>query len=80
MSDEELFGKFKKVIVETIDCDEDKVTKEASFRGDLGADSLDTYDIVYALEQELEIKISDEDAQEFETVGDAFEYIKTLVK
>ena len=53
---------------------------ESSFRQDLGADSLDTYKLVYAIEEELGISIPDEKANEFETVGDALNYIKTQVK
>ncbi|HPG96700.1 MAG TPA: acyl carrier protein, partial [Rectinema sp.] len=52
----------------------------ASFRQDLGADSLDTYELVYGIEEELSIQIPDEKANEFETVKDAFEFIKTQVK
>ena len=53
---------------------------ESSIRQDLGADSLDTYELVYAIEEELGISIPDEKANEFETVGDALEFIKTQVK
>ncbi len=80
MSEEELFSTFKRIIAEQVDCDEAKITADTSFRADLNADSLVIYDIVYALEQELEINIADEAAQEFETVGEAFELIKKLVK
>ena len=47
-----------------------------SFRGDLGADSLDTYELVYAIEEELGVSIPDDKANEFETVRDAYEFIK----
>ena len=48
---------------------------EASFRKDLGADSLDTYDLVYALQDETGVTISDDEANSFETVGDAVKYL-----
>lgn len=77
---EELFNKVKKIIVEKLDVDESKITMTASFRQDLGADSLDTYELVYALEEELGIQIPDEKANEFETVGDAVEFIKSVAE
>ena len=77
---DELFTKIKKIIAEKLEVDEDKITLEASFRQDLGADSLDTYELVYAIEEELGISIPDEKANEFETVRDALEYIRSQVK
>ncbi|MBN1697807.1 MAG: acyl carrier protein [Spirochaetales bacterium] len=74
---DELFEKVKKLIAENLEIDEDKITMEASFRQDLGADSLETYELVYAIEEELGIRIPDEKANEFETVGDAFNYLKS---
>jgi acyl carrier protein len=78
--DDELLKKMKKLIAEKLEVDEDKITMESSFRQDLGADSLDTYELVYAIEEEMGISIPDEKANEFETVGDAVEYIKTQIK
>ena len=78
--DDELFEKMKKLIAKKLDVDEGKITMEASFRQDLGADSLDTYELVYAIEEELEIRIPDEKANEFETVKDAYEFIKSQQK
>ena len=60
-----------------MDIDESKVTLDSSFRGDLGADSLDTYELVYAIEEELGVSIPDEKANEFETVRDAYDFIKS---
>jgi acyl carrier protein len=77
---DELFLKIKKIIAEKLEVEEDKITLEASFRQDLGADSLDTYELVYGIEEELGISIPDEKANEFETVKDAYEYIKSQVK
>jgi acyl carrier protein len=55
--------------------DEAQVTNEASFMDDLGADSLDTVELVMALEEEFEVEISDEDAEKIQTVQDAVDYI-----
>ena len=74
---DELFEKMQKLIVEKLDIDAAKVTLDASFRNDLGADSLDTYELVYAIEEELGISIPDEKANEFETVRDAYDFIKS---
>lgn len=76
---EDVFEKVKKLIAEKLEVEEDKITPEASFRQDLGADSLDTYELVYAIEEEMGISIPDEKANEFETVGDAVEFLKTQV-
>ena len=73
---DELFNKIQKLIAEKLEIDESKVTMDSSFRGDLGADSLDTYELVYAIEEELGVSIPDEVANEFETVRDAYDFIK----
>ena len=77
---DDLFEKMKKLIAEKLEVDEGKITMDASFRQDLGADSLDTYELVYAIEEEMSISIPDEKANEFETVRDAYEYIKSQQK
>ena len=77
---DEIFEKIKKLIADKLEIDEEKVVLEASFRQDLGADSLDTYELVYAIEETMGIKIPDEKANEFETVKDAYEYIKSQQK
>ena len=74
---DELFEKIQKLIAEKLDIDESKVTLDSSFRGDLGADSLDTYELVYAIEEELGVSLPDEKANEFETVRDAYDFIKS---
>ena len=74
---DELFVKIQKLIAEKLGIDESKVTMDASFRGDLGADSLDTYELVYAIEGEMGVSIPDDKANEFETVKDAYDYIKS---
>ena len=77
---DEVFEKVKKIIAEKRDIEEDKITMEASFRQDLGSDSLGTYVLIYALEEEMGIQIPDEKANEFETVGNAVEFIKSVAK
>jgi acyl carrier protein len=66
----------KKIISEQLGVEEDEVTPEASFVEDLGADSLDTVELVMALEEEFGIEIPDEDAEKILTVGKALDYIK----
>ncbi len=70
------FEKIKAVIAEQLGVDESKITMDASFADDLGADSLDVVDLIMGLEQEFDMEIPDEDAEGIVTVGDAVEYIK----
>jgi acyl carrier protein len=77
MDKNELLNKMKKLIAERLEIDESKITAASSFRDDLGADSLDTYELVYAIEEELGITIPDEKANDFNTVGDALEFINS---
>ncbi len=77
---DELFDKIQKLIADKLEIDASKVTLESSFRGDLGADSLDTYELVYAIEEELGVQIPDEKANEFETVKDAYDFIVSQKK
>ena len=65
----------KKIVVEQLGVTEDEVTLEASFVDDLGADSLDTVELVMALEEAFSIEIPDEDAEKIVSVGDAIKYI-----
>ena len=74
---DELFVKMQKLIADKLEVDESKVTLDANFRQDLSADSLDTYELVYAIEEELGVSVPDEKASEFETVRDAYEFIKS---
>lgn len=71
--------KVKRIIAEQLKVSEDKVVPEASFVGDLGADSLDTVELVMALEDKFETEIHDEDAQKILTVQDAIDYITSRV-
>ncbi|BCA79814.1 MAG: acyl carrier protein [Desulfuromonadales bacterium] len=65
----------KQIVAEQLGVDEDQVTNDASFMDDLGADSLDTVELVMALEEEFDVEISDEDAEKIQTVQDAISYI-----
>lgn len=65
----------KAIIAEQLGVKEEEVTNDASFVDDLGADSLDTVELVMALEEEFDIEISDEDAEKIQTVQDAIDYI-----
>jgi len=70
-------AKVKEIIVEQLGVDEAQVKAEASFIDDLGADSLDTVELVMAFEEKFDIEIPDEDAEKMRTVGDAIEYLKS---
>ncbi|MDJ0583046.1 acyl carrier protein [Crocosphaera sp.] len=72
---QEIFEKVKTVVVQQLEVEEDKVTPEASFANDLAADSLDTVELVMALEEEFDIEIPDEAAEKIATVGDAVDHI-----
>lgn len=74
MSD--VLERVKKVVVEQLSVDENIVTPEASFTGDLGADSLDTVELVMAFEEEFGCEIPDEEAEKIATVQDAVNYIE----
>ena len=76
MPDQEIENKVKQIIVDELGVDENEVTPNARFIDDLGADSLDTVELVMALEEEFGLDIHDEDADKFKTVGDALSYLK----
>jgi acyl carrier protein len=69
--------KVKEIIVENLGVDAEKVTESASFVEDLGADSLDTVELVMAFEEEFDVEIPDEDAERMRTVGEAIQYLKS---
>jgi len=75
-----LMDMVKKIIVEQLGVDEAEVTESAHFIDDLGADSLDTVELILSFEEEFDISIPDEDAEKLETVGKAVEYLKANVK
>jgi acyl carrier protein len=79
MSQEEIYQKVKKIVAEQLSVDESEVKPEASFANDLGADSLDTVELVMALEEEFDIEIPDEAAEGIATVQAAVDYINGKV-
>ena len=76
MSD--ISSKVKAIIVEKLVIDESEVTDTASFTADLGADSLDTVELLMEFEKEFNIQISDEDAEKIQTVADVVKYIENV--
>lgn len=73
----EIADKVKAIIVDKLSVDENEVTPAAEFTKDLGADSLDTVELIMEFEKEFDIKIPDEDAEKITTVGDAISYIES---
>ena len=73
------FEKIKKIIAEVLNVDENEITMETTFTDDLGADSLDIFQIIMGLEEEFDIEIANEDAEKIVTVGDAVEQIKNAL-
>ncbi len=75
----DVFERVKKIVVENLDVEADKVSEKASFIDDLGADSLDLVELVMAFEEEFNIEIPDEIQENIQTVGDAVTHIKEHV-
>ena len=73
------FEKLKKIIAEVLNVDEEEITMETTFVDDLGADSLDVFQIIMGLEEEVDIEIPNEEAEKIVTVGDAVEQIKNAL-
>ncbi len=72
---EEALERVRAILVEQLGVDEEQVTEDASFQGDLDADSLDLVELIMELEDQFGVKISDEDAQKIGTVGQAVDYV-----
>ncbi len=79
VTQEEIFSKVQKIVSEQLGVDSGEVKPEASFANDLGADSLDTVELVMALEEEFNVEIPDESAEGITTVQDAVNFIKDKV-
>jgi len=75
-----IVDRVKKIVAEQLGVKEDEVTNDASFVDDLGADSLDTVELVMALEEEFECEIPDEEAEKITTVQEAVDYINANLK
>ena len=75
MSQEEIFEKVRGIVAEQLSVDAAEVKPESNFQNDLGADSLDTVELVMALEEHFDIEIPDEDAEKIQTVQDAIDYV-----
>ncbi|MBQ3601485.1 MAG: acyl carrier protein [Lachnospiraceae bacterium] len=73
------FEKLQKIISEVLNVEEDEITMETSFVDDLGADSLDVFQIIMGIEEEFEIEIANEEAEKIVTVSDAVEQIKSAI-
>ena len=71
-----MLEKMREIIAEQLNCDEGEINVDTSFKDDLGADSLDLFELVMALEDEYNIEIPAEELTELETVGDVIEYLK----
>jgi acyl carrier protein len=80
MSEKSIEDKVKEIIVEQLGVNPEQVTPNASFIEDLGADSLDTVELVMAFEEEFSVEVPDEDAEKLQTVGDVIRYIEERAK
>ena len=76
MSEVNIEEKVKEIIVEQLGVNQEQVTREAKFIEDLGADSLDTVELVMAFEEEFNVEVPDEEAEKLQTVGDVITYIE----
>lgn len=73
-----MLEKINEIVAESLGVEEDTLTAETSFEGDLGVDSLDLFELVMALEEEFDVEISTDDLEKMKTIGDVEEYIKSL--
>ena len=72
-----MLEEMRKIIAEQLNCDENSISTETSFKDDLGADSLDLFELIMALEEEYSIEIPPDELAELHTVGDVIEYLKS---
>lgn len=79
MANVDVAAKVKEIIVDKLNIDASEVTNDASFTNDLGADSLDTVELIMEFEKVFDIKIEDEDSQNIQTVGDAIKHIQAAI-
>lgn len=79
MNQEEIFNKVQDIVAQQLGVDRKQVTKSANFADDLGADSLDTVELVMAIEEEFSIEIPDEDAEKISTLEQAIEFIEKAI-
>ena len=77
MSNDDILNQIKKIVVDKLDVNESKITENAKFIDDLGADSLDTVELIMQFEEEFGLEIPDEEAEKILSVKDALEYIST---
>lgn len=75
-----MFEKIKEIIADKLSINEDEITMDSAFLEDLNADSLDIVELIMALEDELDMEIPDEDAENFVTVGDVVKFVKSHVE
>lgn len=80
MERDELFTKIKTIVADKLSISEDQITEKAAFIDDLGADSLDTVELVMALEDEFDLDIPDDEAEKLTTVGKSMDYVLNQVK
>ncbi|HCC06895.1 MAG TPA: acyl carrier protein [Clostridiales bacterium] len=72
-----IYDKIKEIIIDQLGVNGEEITMEASFTDDLGADSLDVFQIVMAIEEEFDMEVAENDAEKIKTVGDAVKYIES---
>nr|AKE98880.1 acyl carrier protein [Bangia fuscopurpurea] len=80
MQEQEIFEKVQKIVSEQLGVEKKEVTREANFSSDLGADSLDTVELIMAIEEEFEIEVPDNDAEKISTLSEVIDFIQLKLK